>query len=73
MNLIVARRSEAEIVEHFVTRYGERILREPRGVRSMILGVTPWLALALGGLGIFWYLRQSTQSARLRARKGITA
>lgn len=66
---IDAGRSESEIVEHFVARYGERILREPRGFRSTLLSVIPWLAL---GLGCLWILRHLRRITRRQAQASST-
>ncbi|MBK9166214.1 MAG: cytochrome c-type biogenesis protein CcmH [Bryobacterales bacterium] len=54
--LVDSGQTEAEIVEHFVARYGERILREPRGARSFWLTATPLAVLALGAAWLIRYL-----------------
>ena len=55
-SLAGAGQTEAEIVEHFVARYGERILREPRGARSFWLTATPLAVLAFGAAWLVMYL-----------------
>lgn len=42
-------RSDSEVIDFFVSRFGERILREPRGRKSMWLYTLPGAA-AVGGL-----------------------
>lgn len=59
--LIRAGRGEEEIVRIFVARYGERILREPRGLRQFWLTVTPLAALSLG---LAWLLRFLVRNRR---------
>lgn len=49
-------RAEPEIIEIYVSRYGERILREPRGSRSFWLRTAPIGAAALGLAGLAWGL-----------------
>lgn len=55
-------KSEGQIVDLYVAKYGERILLVPRGARNIVLSAIPWLAGGLGLLGLGLYLR------RLRAR-----
>ena len=48
--LVASGQTESQIVDEYVARYGERILREPRGARFQILTITPampcsWLRL----------------------------
>ena len=48
-------KNEEQIVEVYVARYGERILREPRGAKrwwSILVPIT-MIALATGGLVLF--------------------
>lgn len=56
--LVAAGKSEAQIVDLYVARYGERILREPRGGRRTVLTLGPLVALALGGTLLVVYLRR---------------
>ena len=67
---VTAGRSEPEIVQEFVTRYGERILLEPRGTRNTVLSIIPWLVLGLGGLILLWYLRQTARRITLDVPEG---
>ncbi|MDX2152032.1 MAG: cytochrome c-type biogenesis protein CcmH [Bryobacteraceae bacterium] len=57
-------KSEQEILDRFVSQYGERVLMEPRGRRRMWLNVMPWAALGAGGAFLVAYL------ARQREREG---
>lgn len=46
--MVQSRRTESQIVDYMVARFGERILREPRGNRFRFLNLTPIAALAIG-------------------------
>lgn len=61
--LVQSGKTENEIVEIFVARYGERILREPRGKLLLWLTIVPLLAILAGSLWVAAYL--------LRARRQI--
>jgi cytochrome c-type biogenesis protein CcmH len=61
--MVAAKKSEAEIVDHYVARYGERILREPRGLRSLWLMIVPLAALFVGGTALTVYLRHASRAA----------
>jgi cytochrome c-type biogenesis protein CcmH len=61
--LIESGKTETEIVDLYVERYGERILSEPRGQRSFWLNIVPWLALAAGASLLLRYLRQVLRQA----------
>lgn len=52
--LIAAGKSDREILDELISRYGARVLIEPEGVRSRWLYLMPIAALALG---IFWAAR----------------
>jgi cytochrome c-type biogenesis protein CcmH len=53
---VAAGQTEPQIVDYYVARFGERILREPRGVRFQILTMTPIAILGLGLLFVSWIL-----------------
>lgn len=57
--LVGENKSEADIVEHMVAQYGERILRVPRGRPSFWLLVIPLVVLGGGGLALAVYLRRA--------------
>jgi len=65
--MVTAKKSEAEIVDHYVARYGERILREPRGLRSLWLMIVPLAALVVGGTALTVYLRHASRAAPAEA------
>ena len=48
--------TESQIVDYMVARFGERILREPRGARFRFLTITPIVALGIGLLLVIRYL-----------------
>jgi cytochrome c-type biogenesis protein CcmH len=53
---VASGQTESQIVDYYVARYGERILREPRGARCQILTITPIAILGLGLLFVSWIL-----------------
>jgi len=58
-------KTDEEIVDHYLARYGERILRVPRGQRSWWLFSLPVAALAAGGVFLARYLKKEAQSTPL--------
>jgi cytochrome c-type biogenesis protein CcmH/NrfF len=54
--MIVAGKSEREILDDFVARYGARVLIEPEGGRAQWLYVIPILVLALGSIAAIRFL-----------------
>lgn len=54
--LLAAGKTRAEIVAFYVDRYGERVLREPRGAAWIWLTVVPIVAMLFGGLSLSLYL-----------------
>jgi cytochrome c-type biogenesis protein CcmH len=59
--MIAAGRSEREILDDFVARYGTRVLIEPPGRRAQWLYVIPILALLVALLAAVRYLRRHVQ------------
>ncbi|MBL8227679.1 MAG: cytochrome c-type biogenesis protein CcmH [Bryobacterales bacterium] len=57
--LVAEGKSETEIVNHYVARYGERILREPRGKSSVWLRLMPLFALGLGAVAVIRFLQRN--------------
>ena len=60
--LVSSGKTELEIIDHFVAKYGERILREPRGAVSVWLIVVPVVVLFGGAMllvGFLMYTRRS--------------
>ena len=84
--LVASGRTETEIVDHYVARYGERILREPRGQRWLWLTLTPVFVLGCASaqlLLFLWRVKNSnhdqeslapptTTTARVRPFSGTT-
>jgi cytochrome c-type biogenesis protein CcmH len=56
--MILAGNSDRQIRDAFIARYGERILAEPEGTKSVILTSVPIAALICGGCFLAWYLRR---------------
>lgn len=57
--LLESGKTEGQIVDFYVARYGERILREPRGSVSLWLRTVPLLALLAGALFVAGYIIHS--------------
>jgi len=51
--------TEPKIIDYMVARFGERILREPRGTRFRLLNLTPIVALAIGLWLLVRFLKRS--------------
>jgi cytochrome c-type biogenesis protein CcmH len=60
--LAASGKTESEIVDYYVARYGERILRVPRGTPYWFLLVTPFLALGAGAFWVVHYLSREVPS-----------
>ncbi len=59
--LILEGKSDHEILDDFVSRYGARVLMEPSGSRSQWLYVLPFLVLLAGVLSVVHFLRSRTR------------
>lgn len=57
--MVAEGKSEGEIINHYVARYGERILREPRGETSVWLRLMPVFALGLGAIAVIRFLQRN--------------
>jgi cytochrome c-type biogenesis protein CcmH len=57
--MVASGQTESQIVDEYVARYGERILREPRGARFQILTITPIAVLGIGCLFVIWFLSRA--------------
>jgi cytochrome c-type biogenesis protein CcmH/NrfF len=62
VQLVAVGRTEDEIVERYVSQYGERILREPRGARLAVLILTPLTAFVAGAAWLLLYLAHRRQA-----------
>ena len=62
--MVAAGRTKREILDHFVARYGERILATPRarGINALAY-LLPWAALIAGGGYLLVLLRKRRQAA----------
>ena len=56
--MVAAGKSEREILDDFVARYGARVLIEPQGSRAQWLYVIPVLALLIAFFGAVVFLRR---------------
>ena len=66
-SMVATGKSEEQIVDVYVARYGERILREPRGANWWWSILTPLAAMALGSACILVFLRRHRQRPVLAA------
>jgi cytochrome c-type biogenesis protein CcmH len=62
-SLVRSGKTETEIVDYYVARYGERILRVPRGTPFWFLIVVPFVALVLGGAVVTRYVTRARRPA----------
>jgi cytochrome c-type biogenesis protein CcmH len=57
--------TEQQILNSFVAAYGERILAKPQAVGfNLMAWILPAIAILLGGVGAWKFLRHSSQSPR---------
>ena len=61
--MILAGNSDRQILDAFVARYGERILAEPEGVKSVVLTTVPIVALICGGSFLCWFVSRRRRAA----------
>jgi cytochrome c-type biogenesis protein CcmH/NrfF len=59
--------NENEIQDRFASEYGERILGQPRGSRSLVAYAVPYICSAAGVLGMMVFLIARSRRARLAA------
>ena len=64
--MIVAGRTDREIVEFFKGKFGERILTEPEGAKWWVMNVVPFVLLGLGLLVTLWVIRRMMRPAEPR-------
>ena len=63
--MVAGGRSEDQIVDFYVARYGERILREPRGSKRWWLTLVPLASIALATSGLVFFLRRQQNQPAL--------
>ena len=61
--LLKSGKSESDIVEYYAAKYGEQILKEPRGSGGTWLTVTPFVAVGLAAMGLGWFIWRMTRKA----------
>jgi cytochrome c-type biogenesis protein CcmH/NrfF len=54
--MIESGKTDRQILDSFIDRYGQRILTEPEGTTSLVLTVVPVLVLMCGGIFLGWFL-----------------
>ena len=64
-SMVASGKSEEQIVDVYVARYGERILREPRGAKRWWLTVVPLVSIALATAGLVLFLRRQLKQPEL--------
>ena len=65
--MVAGGKSEDQIVDFYVARYGERILREPRGSKRWWLTLVPLASIALATSGLVLFLRRQRNQPALAA------
>lgn len=65
--MVAGGKTEEQIVDVYVARYGERILREPRGANWWWSILAPLAAMALGSACLLVFLRRQRQRPVLAA------
>ena len=68
--MVASGQTESQIVDEYVARYGERILREPRGARFQVLTITPIAVFGIAGLFVIRFLLR-VRRKRLSEAGGI--
>lgn len=63
VKLVSEGKSEEQIVDHYVARYGERILRQPRGQAWVWLNAVPVGAIAVGVACVVLFVRHARRPA----------
>ncbi|MGI9351959.1 MAG: cytochrome c-type biogenesis protein [Rhizobiaceae bacterium] len=57
---LVEGKSDTEILDFLVARYGEFVLLKPRfGASTFLLWIAPFLILVLVGTTVFWHIRKN--------------
>jgi cytochrome c-type biogenesis protein CcmH len=59
--MVAEGKSEDQIVDVYVARYGERILREPRGNKRIWLTLIPVVLILVAGAWLVWFIRRQRQ------------
>lgn len=65
VRLVSEGKTEEEIVDYYVGRYGERILRQPRGQAWIWLNVVPIGALGGGLAGVLVFMTRARKPVRV--------
>ena len=60
-------KNEEQIVDVYVARYGERILREPRGANWLWSIMVPTVSITLATAGLLWFIRRQLKKPALAA------
>jgi cytochrome c-type biogenesis protein CcmH/NrfF len=62
---------DREILDYYKAKYGVRILTEPEGAARVLANVVPWVAAALGALGVALAIRRmARRNAKLKVAAG---
>jgi cytochrome c-type biogenesis protein CcmH len=60
--MVAEGKSEDQIVDAYASRYGDRILREPRGNKRIWLTLIPVVLILIAGAWLVWFIRRQRQS-----------
>lgn len=61
--MVAGGKTDEQIVDFYVARFGERILREPRGAKRWWLTLAPLFTLGLGGAALAAFIRRQRRDA----------
>ncbi len=68
--MIAGGRSDRQILDSFIQRYGERILAEPEGARWVIVTTVPIIMLISGCVFLGWFLSRQQRNPLLSTPMG---
>lgn len=66
--MVASGKTEEQIVDMYVARYGERILREPRGARHWWLMLVPVGCFVLATAGLVAYIRRQRRASTIASK-----
>jgi len=69
-SMVASGKNEAEIVDLYVGRYGERILREPRGASWWWSILVPLASIALATAGLALFIRRQRRQSAFAVASG---
>jgi len=55
--MVLAGKTDREILDHYKAQYGMRIFVEPEGTQFVVMNVVPFVFLGIGGIVVIFVLR----------------